>query len=81
LFISRKYISSPHAKIICEEDDYYIVDIGKDGKGSKYGTFVNEDKLEPQVKLSIKDGDIIKLCRLDYTFHVVLMDFEQQIET
>jgi len=70
LFIARKYISSPHAKIICEDHNFYIVDVGKDGNGSKGGTYVNGVKLQPKVKKPINDKDFIKFYKLEYTFHV-----------
>jgi len=70
LYIARKYISSRHAEIVREKNDYYISDIGTEGKGSKGGTFVNGTRLEPNVKKLLCDGDVIKFYKLEYTFRI-----------
>ena len=70
LFIARKYISSRHAEIVREKNDFYIIDVGTEGKGSKGGTFINGNKLEPNVKTLLNNGDLIKFYKLEYTFHV-----------
>jgi len=69
LYIARKYISSRHAEIVREKDEFYISDVGTEGKGSKGGTFVNGTMLEPNVKKLLGDGDVIKFYKLEYTFH------------
>ena len=68
LYIARKYISSQHAEITREDGTYYIADVGTDGKGSTGGTYVNESKLEPNVKMPLKDGDTIRLYEMEYKF-------------
>ena len=56
-----KYISSNHAKIVKDEEEYFLEDIG-----SVNGTYLNNEKIEDVVKL--KNGDRIGIGQVDFLF-------------
>ncbi|CAD5114167.1 DgyrCDS3309 [Dimorphilus gyrociliatus] len=48
------HISRYHAKLICQNDDWYIMDCK-----SSNGVFINDVKIEPAQKTALRDGDSI----------------------
>lgn len=54
-------ISRNHASILREADNYFICD-----NHSGNGTFLNGEQLKPEVKYSLKSGDVIELGLEDY---------------
>ena len=44
---------------------YFVEDLN-----STNGTFVNEDKIEPNQKVQMKDGDILKIAVMQYRFKI-----------
>jgi hypothetical protein len=61
-----KGVSRLHAKIICGQDNYYIVDLS-----STNATYVNGTRLIPQQAYSLADGDIIELGNYKTTFSIL----------
>lgn len=61
IIIKDPYISKRHLKIVKDEGDYYLEDLG-----SVNGTFVNGDKIMDVVKL--KNGDRIRLGQVEFLF-------------
>jgi hypothetical protein len=61
-----KGVSRLHAKIICGQDNYYIVDLN-----STNATYVNGTSLIPQQAYSLADGDIIELGNYKTTFSIL----------
>lgn len=57
-------ISRFHAKIIKEENEYYIVDLN-----STNGTFVNGEMVESYQKRKIEHGNKISFANIDYIFN------------
>lgn len=49
-------IGRVHAEILCEGNNYYLVDMN-----TKNGTFINEERLESQKKYVLKKGDQIRI--------------------
>ena len=60
--LPEKEISSNHAKIISEENRYYIQDLK-----SSNGTFLNDKRI--QRKMRLKDGMTLRLANQVFTFH------------
>ena len=56
-------VSRQHARIVRVGEDYVVEDLE-----SRNGTFLNEERVEGQRKLS--EGDQLKICDLVFTFHV-----------
>lgn len=56
-------ISELHAVVIAEGGGHVIED-----QGSTNGTFVNGEKLKPQQKRALDDGDILGLARYEFTY-------------
>lgn len=61
--ISHSSVSRLHAKIIREEDAFYLEDLN-----STNGTFVNERKLNTNEKTRIMQGDKIRFADISYQF-------------
>jgi hypothetical protein len=61
-----KGVSRLHAKIICGQDNYYVVDLN-----STNATYVNGTRLIPQQAYSLADGDIIELGNYKTTFSIL----------
>lgn len=59
-----KYISHRHAQIVKINDKYYIEDLG-----SANHTFVNGIKLAEGQAEPIDEGDVIRLGKIELTFH------------
>ena len=58
--IPEETVSGEHAKIIEDDGEFFVQDIG-----SKNGTYVNDEKVFRQ---QLKDGDIIKLGKVEMKF-------------
>ena len=58
-------VSRDHARIVCREGSYYIVDLG-----STNGTWVQGQRVAPEAPLS--DGDVIKLGAVELLFRARL---------
>ena len=59
-------VSRLHAKIICGQDNYYVVDLN-----STNSTYVNGTRLIPQQAYSLADGDVIELGNYKTTFNIL----------
>jgi pSer/pThr/pTyr-binding forkhead associated (FHA) protein len=59
-----KYISQRHAQIVKMNDKYYVEDLG-----SSNGTWVNDIRLAQGQSEPIEDSDVIKLGKIELTFH------------
>lgn len=59
-----KYVSQRHAQIIKMNDKYYVEDLG-----SSNGTSVNDIRLAQGQSEPIEEGDVIKLGKIELTFH------------
>lgn len=57
-------ISSTHAEILNRAEQFYIKDIGSDGKGSLNGTFLNGGRIKPLQEYPIRDGMRINIARV-----------------
>jgi len=62
-------ISREHAKIFLEKKTVYVVDTR-----SKFGTFVNDIRLHPDMPVELKDDDNIMFSGLAYSVKIVRMD-------
>lgn len=62
-------VSRHHARIIQEEDIYYIEDVGPEGKGSANGTYIGDKEIDTRTVIS--SGEVILLG-------TVLVRFELQ---
>jgi hypothetical protein len=60
------YISRKHAKIVCEEDVWKIVDLG-----SSNGTFVLRSDFEKVDEAELADGTEIALGNARFVFHLI----------
>lgn len=58
-------ISSRHAEISLEGDEYCICDLG-----STNGTMLNGNRIEPNGRYILSDGDIFTLAKSDYVFNI-----------
>ena len=65
--LSNKLISRMHIRITKEKsrEAYFVEDLN-----STNGTFINEDKIEPNQKVQMKDGDILKIAVMQYRFKI-----------
>lgn len=61
IVVKDPYVSKKHFKIVEDEDEYYLEDLG-----SSNGTYLNRDKIYDIVKLN--DGDIIKAGQIEFLF-------------
>lgn len=61
IILKDPYISKSHAKIIIDENEYFLEDLN-----SVNGTLINDEKVFDVVKL--KDGDRIKLGQIEFLF-------------
>jgi hypothetical protein len=59
-----KYVSHRHAQIIKISGKYYIEDLG-----SSNHTYVNDIKLAQGQAEPIDDGDVVKIGKIELTFH------------
>ena len=57
----NKAISRRHCMILKEMNDYYIVDVG-----SANGTYLNGLRINKNIKMKIKNGDIIKIANSEF---------------
>ena len=70
-----KYVSHRHAQIVKMDDKYYIEDLG-----SSNHTWVNEIKLAQGQAEPLKEGDVIKLGKIELTFHEVIESSDKRID-
>ncbi len=63
LICTSKHISRMHAQIIQENGQYYVIDLS-----STNGTWLNETKLDPNMKYPLCSTDTITLAKDKYTF-------------
>lgn len=61
-----KTVSRQHCHISCIEKKFYIKDLG-----SRNGTWLNEEQLEPQTHHPIQNGDHIRLGKLTLEFEII----------
>jgi len=54
-------VSPRHAIVRKTKDGWALVDVGTHGKGSTYGTYVNDARLEPNMQIILQPGDEIRL--------------------
>lgn len=54
-------VSRIHARITRKDDGWYIEDVGTNGLGSQYGTYVNMARLEIKKPYKLVNGDIIQI--------------------
>ena len=62
-------ISREHAKMILENNKVYLIDTK-----SKYGTYINDLRIQPDSAIELKDDDSIMLSGLIFTVKLVKMD-------
>ena len=60
-----KVISSRHTEICLNDNKFFITDLG-----STNGTYLNNQKLEPNSEYEIHDGDIVTLANISFTAHI-----------
>lgn len=65
LITFNKAISRVHCKIIYQNGNYYIIDLG-----SANGTYVNSKKLQVQSPEPINNGDKVRLANVDFTITI-----------
>jgi pSer/pThr/pTyr-binding forkhead associated (FHA) protein len=65
IIIKDPYCSGRHATLTFEDEEWHITDLG-----STNGTFVNGEKIEPDQKVAIKDGDEITLGQSKFVFKI-----------
>jgi hypothetical protein len=63
IMIAKDTISRYHARIECENSDYYLEDLN-----STNGTFVNEKQLTYKEKRKLESNDIIRFADVKYRF-------------
>jgi len=61
-------VSRIHAKLTKKDDKWYLEDIGTQGLGSNFGTFVNDARLEVQKPYLLQNNDRIKFGPIECTF-------------
>ncbi|MBC8589551.1 FHA domain-containing protein [Wansuia hejianensis] len=61
IIIKDPYISKKHFKIVEDEKEFFIEDLG-----SANGTFINDERIEDVVKLN--NGDRIKISNIEFIF-------------
>ncbi|MDR2649790.1 MAG: FHA domain-containing protein [Clostridiales bacterium] len=68
-FINDISISREHAQIILEGNKVYLIDTK-----SKFGTYINDIRLEPNVPMELNDDDSIMFSGLIYSVKIVQTD-------
>lgn len=61
-------VSRVHARITKKENHWYIEDVGTQGLGSNYGTFVNEARLEVKKPYMLQNNDKIRFGPVECVF-------------
>jgi pSer/pThr/pTyr-binding forkhead associated (FHA) protein len=61
-------VSRVHAKLTKKDDKWYLEDIGTQGLGSNFGTFVNDARLEVKKPYLLQNNDRIKFGPIECTF-------------
>lgn len=56
-------MSRRHCRISISEDHYYL-----EGLGSRNGTLINGEKLEPGRRYRLRDGDSVRIGQVALTF-------------
>ncbi len=59
------FVSRNHARLIAQQRRYYIADLN-----SANGTYVNDERLAPNVLRALRDGDRVRLGRIVLQFRV-----------
>lgn len=54
-------VSQRHAVLRKAQEGWAILDVGTSGKGSTYGTYINDSRLEPNKEVILSPGDEIRL--------------------
>lgn len=62
--INNVSISRFHAKIVCQNGQYYVID-----NESTNGTYVNGRRIEPNIPAGIKSGDLLRLANEEFKFY------------
>jgi pSer/pThr/pTyr-binding forkhead associated (FHA) protein len=55
------YVSRKHALLELREEGLFIIDYGREGKGSQNGTFINGKRIKPREAYPLNHGDEISL--------------------
>lgn len=58
------YVSGNHCEILFEDGKFILVDLG-----STNGTQVNGRRLEPNVPITLRDGDFVVMGQTEFVFH------------
>lgn len=61
--INSSAIGKIHAEILQEEENFYVMDCN-----SKNGTFLNDNRILPNTKNSIKNNDTLRFANREYVF-------------
>jgi phosphoserine phosphatase RsbU/P len=62
-------VSRKHAVISCEGDTYYIEDGDGQGRRSRNGVYVNDQKAPYRGRVPLRNNDRIRICNFICTFH------------
>lgn len=63
IFLKSDYVSVAHARFSYDGDRYYITDLA-----SRNHTYLNGQRLKPEVAFPLEDSDLIKVCNFIFTF-------------
>src|SRR3954471_17105268 len=66
-------VSRQHCRILLEEDQYFVEDLG-----SSHGTQLNGQKLSPGEKKLLRSGDSISITKARIKISIVKGDIERQ---
>jgi len=69
LYISDTRISRHHARILRDGQTYFLEDVGREGKGSTNGTYLNNTRIVGKTLLS--SGDIFLIGNVWLRFRVL----------
>ena len=69
IVLSSPYVSSYHAEILLLDNG----DILLEDKGSRNGTFLNDNKLQPNKEVTIKRGDNVRFANIVLDWNIVPM--------
>lgn len=62
--INNALISRLHAKIVCQDGQFYVID-----NASTNGTYVNGKMIEPNLSVEIKNGDLLRFTNEELKFY------------
>ena len=66
-------VSRYHVKLEAGEEGIYLIDHGPEGKGSKNGTYLNGERLEPGERVLLRPGDSFQLGRSGPVFTLTVV--------